>query len=287
MIERSVGIHDGSFHADEVTACALLVVFNLVDRQKIIRTRDVKKLQECEYVCDVGWEYNPDTKRFDHHQAEYQGDLSSAGMVWLYLKEQKVVDAKLYDYLNHTFIEGVDAHDTGRIDSLPGICTFSHVIAQFVPVQYNAPQDVQDEHFFQALDFVIAHLQRVLVRYDYVASCKAKVEQAMQTNGECLFFDEGMPWLESFFELGGINHPAKFVMMPSGTHWKLRGIPPSLEQRMKVRVPLPESWAGLADEELQQVTKIPGAIFCHKGRFISVWETREDALKALELVLNG
>jgi uncharacterized UPF0160 family protein len=53
---------------------------------------------------------------------------------------------------------------------------------------------------------------------------------------------------------------------------------------MKVRRPLPLAWAGLLDTELKVVTGISGAIFCHKGRFISVWETREDALKALELI---
>ena len=29
---RSFGTHDGSFHADEVTACALLLLFDLIDR---------------------------------------------------------------------------------------------------------------------------------------------------------------------------------------------------------------------------------------------------------------
>jgi uncharacterized UPF0160 family protein len=92
--------------------------------------------------------------------------------------------------------------------------------------------------------------------------------------------------MDSFFEMEGTTHPAQFVVMPSGKHWKLRGIPPNSQDRMKVRTPLPQSWAGLLEEELKLLTGIPGAIFCHKGRFISVWETRADAEKALELVLN-
>jgi uncharacterized UPF0160 family protein len=92
--------------------------------------------------------------------------------------------------------------------------------------------------------------------------------------------------MENFFELGGVEHPAKFIIMPSGNHWKLRGIPPTLKRNMEVRVPLPLEWAGLLDAELKEVTQIPGAIFCHKGRFISVWETQEDACKALESVLK-
>ena len=78
---RSFGTHDGSFHADEVTACSLLLAFGKIDREKIHRTRDSAVLASCEYVCDVGGIFDPALKRFDHHQAEYVGPLSSAGMV--------------------------------------------------------------------------------------------------------------------------------------------------------------------------------------------------------------
>lgn len=285
-MDRSVGIHDGSFHADEVTACALLIVFGCVDRDKIVRSRDLSVLCRCEYVCDVGGVYDPKTKRFDHHQSDYQGSFSSAGMVWLYLKEQGIVSPEMYDFLNYSLILGVDAHDNGKVQAEIGVCTFSHVISQFVPIQYDAPDSLQKKQFEKALDFVIGHLERSLERFAYVRSCRDTVAVAMKTGGECLFFDKALPWLESFFELGGVSHPALFVMMPVQGHWKLKGIPPTLEEKMKVRLPFPSSWAGLLDEQLKKVSGIPGAIFCHKGRFISVWETKKDALCALEAVLK-
>ena len=83
-----------------------------------------------------------------------------------------------------------------------------------------------------------------------------------------------------------VIHPAVFVIMPSGKHWKLRGIPPSPRDRMSVRYPLPLAWAGLIEQELVEQTGISGAVFCHKGRFISIWKTKEDAFKALNLVLE-
>jgi uncharacterized UPF0160 family protein len=58
-----------------------------------------------------------------------------------------------------------------------------------------------------------------------------------------------------------------------------------MEERM-MRFPLAE-WAGLRDEELQRISGIPGAIFCHKGRFISIWKTKDAALKALDETLKG
>ncbi|MBI2809790.1 MAG: MYG1 family protein [Candidatus Melainabacteria bacterium] len=286
MHKRNVGTHDGSFHADEVTACALLLVFGLVDRDKIVRSRDNSVLDECEYVCDVGGIYNPAFKRFDHHQSEYTGEMSSAGMIWLYMKEQRIVDEATYDFFNRSLILGVDAHDNGRVTPEVGTCTFSMVITNFVPPIYDAPTEIVTSAFFDALDFATGHVKRLLERWSYILSCQEKVAVAMQKKEKHLYFDEAMPWMECFFELGGETHPALFVVMPSGGHWKVRGIPPTMDERMKVRMPLPQEWAGLLGEDLKRVSGIAGAIFCHKGRFISVWETKADAYKALEYILN-
>ncbi len=283
---RSVGTHDGAFHADEVTACALLVVFDLVDEDKIVRTRDPLKLHECEFVCDVGGEYDPNRKLFDHHQADYVGRLSSAGMILRYLKEQGILNENEFNFFSHTLINGVDDHDNGLDPQIPGICTYSHIMANFTPIQYDVNPKEQDEAFFEALTFAKGHLIRLWHRYQYIQSCRETVAEVMESQDVGMIFEKAIPWMDTFFELGGEKHPAQFIIMPTGKHWKLRGIPPSLDHRMEVRFPLPKEWAGLLDEDLKRITGMPGAIFCHKGRFISVWETKEDALKALAYVLN-
>ena len=280
---RSLGTHNGSFHADEVTACSLLLLFDRIDRDKVFRTRDPAILDTCEYVCDVGGIYNPALKRFDHHQADYRGPLSSAGMVLLYLKETGSLDPHSYEHLNKSLILGVDAHDNGIAKFETGTATFSQVVSNFLPIEYDAEPDEMDRAFFTAVEFVYGHIQRLKKRFAYTHACMETVREKMSLRANALVFEESLPWMENFFELGGEVHPAQFVIMPSGGHWKLRGIPPSLNERMKVRRALPESWAGLRDEELQKITGIPGAIFCHKGRFISIWKTKEDALRALQL----
>ncbi len=286
-VQRSVGTHNGSFHADEVVACALLLVFDCIDRDKIVRTRDEKRLHRCAFVCDVGGVYDPAHKRFDHHQADYLGPLSSAGMVWKYLKESDRVDEELYTFLNEALILGVDAHDIGESPQIVGLCTFSHIISSFVPPEYNPPPEKQEEGFFEALDFTVAFLLRLLKRFDTIKRSRAKVKEAMDRGEVCLLFDEPLPWLENFFALGGERHPALFLIMPAGEHWKLRALPPTLERRMDVRRPLPSEWAGLLGDQLKEASGIEGAIFCHKGLFTSVWKTKEDALQALEYTLKG
>jgi len=283
---RSCGTHDGTFHADEVTACALLLLFDLIDENKIIRTRDLKTLNECEFVCDVGGIYDANQKLFDHHQADYQGPLSSAGMILKYLLSQNIIQSNEYQFFNDSLIIGIDAHDNGRDPLLLGHCSFSHVISNFTPIQYDYEPEEVNEAFHEALKFTLEHLKRLWKRFKYSQSCRETVAECMKHAKECLMFDRSLPWLESFFELNGLEHSARFVIMPSGKHWKLRGIPPSYEERMKVRLPLPKEWAGLLANELKRVSGIPGAIFCHKGRFISVWETKEDAMKALQYTLT-
>ncbi|MBM3192142.1 MAG: MYG1 family protein, partial [Chlamydiae bacterium] len=285
ILPRSFGTHDGAFHADEVTACAFLLLYNLIDRDKIVRTRDLAILKNLQYVCDVGGIYDANILRFDHHQVEYKGGLSSAGMVLQYLADQRILTEELYHYFNNSLVIGVDAVDNGQATQKLGHCSFSSIITNFVPANHGVDDTVLFKAFEEALDFTFGHLQRLQERFMYIRSCKEKVKESMQRGQEYLEFDEAIPWMENFFELEGESHPALFVVMPSGPHWKLRGIPPSYDQKMKVRKSLPKHWAGLLEQELGKVTKIPGAIFCHKGRFISIWKTKEDALKALYMVL--
>lgn len=286
IVPRSFGTHDVSCHADEVTACALLLKFEMIDREKIIRTRDERKLATCDFVCDVGGEYDPKRRRFDHHQADYTGDLSSAGMILSYLLAEKIIEQKLYDYLNRVLIHGIDQIDNGKWEPKYGFCTFSQIISNFGPVLYEATDEQYDQGFLEALDFTLDLLEKFLIRFDYIMQCESTIASVMQNMDECLVFEKAMPWLEAFFELGGDKHSAEFVIMPSGKHWKLRAIPPSYDRRMEVRRPLPKEWAGLLAEDLKKVSGISGGIFCHKGRFISVWETKEDALRALKMTLG-
>lgn len=283
MRERSIGIHDGSFHADEVTACALFLLYDLIDEDKILRTRDPKELSDCEYVCDVGGLYDPLKKRFDHHQSSYEGFLSSAGMVLSYLRDFGYMSGEEYTFFNSALIHGVDEQDNGRLFSAEGYCSFSDIIKI-----YNCPDEDNPtgESFTIALHFTLDLLKRLKDKFVFVSSCKQTVKEVMDRSKLYLSFDIALPWLDNFFELGGNHHPALFVIFPSGKQWILRGIPPDKERKMDVRMPLPESWAGLLGEELEKVSGIEGAVFCHKGRFISVWKSFENCLEALKMIFN-
>ena len=286
-LSRSVAVHSGSFHADEVMACALLLFCGLIDAEKVIRTREKEKIFTAEYVCDVGGVYDSSKKLFDHHQIEYEGKLSSAGMVLKYLIQNNLIESDFGVHLEQMLVSGIDAIDNGNLKVPKGLTTFSAVIANFMPVQYTATSHEIDLGFKAAMEFSLQHLKRIQGKFVYAQKHRQKIKNAMQQYEDCIIFDEPFPWTDIFFELEGAIHPAKFIIMPTNGHWKLRGIPPSLGEKMKVRVKMPNKWAGLMEEELARVSKIDGAIFCHKGRFISIWKTKEDAIKAFQTVIRG
>jgi uncharacterized UPF0160 family protein len=284
---RTFGTHSGTFHADEVTACALLILTDRIDLDRIVRSRDPERLATCEYVADVGGMYDPSNKRFDHHQVDYTGDRASAGLILDYLEEQGDLSPAIAAYLRDHLVWGIDAVDTGRLHPVYGVCSFSQVIANFNPVLYETLPAEQDSSFHQALQFTLGHLQRMVDRFEESEKAGDIVVQSMRRHEPALLFDRPVPWQDAFFQHGGETHPALFVVMPSGPHWKLRAIPPTASDRMGVRQPLPKAWAGLLDEELERASGIKGAVFCHKGRFISVWETREAVMEALERALGS
>ncbi|WP_353864488.1 MYG1 family protein [Svornostia abyssi] len=61
-----VATHDGSFHADDVFAIAVLRL--RTPDLEIVRTRDTDVIAACDARVDVGLHSDPATGDFDHHQ---------------------------------------------------------------------------------------------------------------------------------------------------------------------------------------------------------------------------
>lgn len=60
-----------------------------------------------------------------------------------------------------------------------------------------------------------------------------------------------------------VSQDALFVVYPSQGKWRIQTVPVELgsfEDRKK----LPTSWAGLSDKELQDVTGLDDATYCHR-----------------------
>jgi len=110
---QTVITHSGTFHADEVTAIALLQVFTQQDHN-IVRIGHQDPIPTgADFVIDVGRQYDGQTL-FDHHQNTIIPDqedaienMSSAGLIWNYLDI-----ADMYPKITE-FIRLVDQNDVG------------------------------------------------------------------------------------------------------------------------------------------------------------------------------
>lgn len=277
-----VATHHGSFHADDVLSWALVKVF-LDPDARLVRTRDETVLATADVVFDVGAIFDPATRRFDHHQSSYTGPLSSAGMMLNWLEQEGRVEPELAARLRTGLVDYVDDVDNGRVRPDPAVPCFARMVDAFNQGRTDLADF--DRGFERAGQVAIEMLQGYLRGHDALKENARRVHAAMdaaqQSGTNLMELDRSLSWKDLYFSNGGAQHPTEFVLHPGlDGRWRVIAIPPQLESFDK-KVPFPEAWAGLKDEELEAATGVEGALFCHKNRFIAVFKTREAALKAV------
>ncbi|MEQ1566849.1 MAG: MYG1 family protein [Myxococcota bacterium] len=278
-----VATHDGPFHADDVMAFALICTFHDPGAQ-VVRTRDPDKIAAADLVIDVGGSYDPAAGRFDHHQKTYEGPWSSAGMVLDWLRATGAIDPELADTLRTELMDYLDGVDNGRITPRPGVPCFPRIVeALNHPAKTHA---AFDDAFREGAAFAGIWLRGLVAAHQAVLEARVVVRRAMDeaaaAGRRVIVLDAYLPWKPVYFANGGEAHPTEFVLHP-GTDgsWRAVAIPPTAGSMAQKR-PFPAAWAGLTDQALEDVTGVPGSVFCHKNRFIAVFKSREAALVALE-----
>jgi len=136
-----LGVHGGKFHLDDVLCCYLMSFLygERLNNKVIIHrsTKNGKDLDNCDFVMDVGMEYDHTKRHYDHHQRDYYETygtkpikMAASGLIWRHYgteivktfisdlkdfkdklsdEEIKLITDKIYD----TFISFVDARDNG------------------------------------------------------------------------------------------------------------------------------------------------------------------------------
>lgn len=276
-----VATHSGPFHADDVFAFAMLRTF-LDPEARIVRTRDLAVIAQADIAIDVGGEFDPSRLRFDHHQKSYEGDRSSAGMVLDYLIAQQRMSQTLADRLRSEWVAHIDAVDTGALTPDPTQPSFGAMVSALGErAEDNAGFDTA---YLEAVDMaekVLAGLVAAEQKTEAArAAVKAGMEAAVARGSRIIRLDRHYKWKRVYFELGGAEHPTDYLLFPDGDSARIVAIPPSRDSFAQKR-PLPESWAGLVDEALSKVVGVPGCRFCHKNRFIAVFDSLETAEAAI------
>ena len=202
--------HSGPFHCDDVFACALLRCF-LDPELKWVRTRDLARIAEADIAIDVGGIYDPARRRFDHHQRDYQGGLSSAGMVLCWLEAEGRVDAALASKLRTQWVDYIDAVDNGRRkpdDDVP--CLPSVVGALCEQAQTPAEFDVRYGEAVQLCTGILHGLREGQLRTEQARAKVAEaMAQAVAQGTRVMMFEQHLKWKRAYFEQGGAEHPTE------------------------------------------------------------------------------
>jgi len=289
MTELTIATHNGNFHADDVfSVAALKCVFPSFN---LVRTRDLEVIGKADIVLDVGGIYDAEAGRFDHHQRGGAGErengipYSSFGLIWKQYGLQicagnpdlaKSVDAGL--------VSVIDAIDCGYVKGVSEGISLSHTISMFNPT-WQEESDF-DACFNEAVTFASRILARFMASANGGISAKEIVAKAIENaqDPRVIVLEQYTPWKRTVHTL---SEQALYVVYPSGSgQWRIQTVPVELGS-FEDRKSLPTPWAGLSDKELQDVTGIDDAMFCHNGLFIAGCNSLESTMKMAAMALEA
>ncbi|QQE79819.1 MYG1 family protein [Alicyclobacillus sp. SO9] len=289
-----LGTHNGTFHADDVLAYVILS--ELFKDAELTRSRDKDTLLKLDIVFDVGG------GQFDHHTKDKEFRTSgipfaAAGLIWRQFGKDLIAQTapdlsaleveKIHLNVDESFIAGLDAVDNGiTLETSFPIPNLADVVHWFNP-GWDASDD-EDHAFLQASSFARTVFLKSLQRQFDRVRARQYVISAFDSrqNSKLLILERGGHWLDTLLEIDKKNE-VLFVVYPD-TH---RGYRLQTVRRNKgtfaSRKDLPEAWAGLPEDELNQVIGVSDAIFCHPARFIAGAESFESVLKMAHMAIES
>ncbi|MFT7557796.1 MAG: uncharacterized UPF0160 family protein [Planctomycetota bacterium] len=292
--------HSGSFHADDVFAGAILQMIceQLGRTCEIIRTRDESLLAAADIVFDVGQQYDTETLRFDHHQQEGAGEhevapisYASCGLIWKHFSHYLVSGDDIALEIEKRIIIPVDAIDTGvslsenKFDEY-GVYAYSisHLIGDLKPTWRESNVSLL-ERYQQAVDIAEIALRRQITIVEDAVMASDIVQDIYEktVDKRIIVLPMNYPWHRT---LSAYPEP-QFVLGPEKEKegWRLRFIPKVLGQ-FPARAYLPESWWGLSGKELQDISGVGDATFCHRAGVFAGAGSLEGIQRMAEIALG-
>lgn len=304
MIKKRLVTHNGSFHADDLFACATLALY--MDKKgyqyEIVRTRDMEVIKNADYVFDVGGVYDPKQDRYDHHQID--GPLprengipyAAFGLVWKHFGlELSENNKEVWEVIEREIVCPIDANDNGLdIVSLKfkNIKPYmgSRVFTIFEPTWKEAENHI-DQIFKEQVEKIKIVLKReIKVAYDDVLGLEILKDAYKKSEDKrIIILEQSLPrYLYQQF-LSSQKEPL-FLVMPSehSNTYKIEVVSLSPES-MKSRLPFPLSWRGVLNKNFKlenHPSGIHGVLFVHNTGFLANVENKENAILFAEKALN-
>lgn len=289
MPRKKIVTHDGPFHADEVFGVAVLKL--LYPEAKVIRSREQKYLDSADFKVDVGNKYDPQENFYDHHQKGFEEMRSngiyyaSSGLVWRHFGRELVDSNRAFDIVDEKLLQPIDALDAGMdvYDSSINLVLIDDIVKLYRPTWKEENPDF-DKGFNKALNFAKDILEKQIERANLHKEAEDLVSKAVKNkNQDYLVLDQKAPWKEIVVN----KYPnVKFCVHPGPyNNWVCNAVPIRMDSFEK-RSYFPEQWRGLEGENLQNVSGVEDAGFCHRVGFIAAADSKEGAIKLVEKALD-
>lgn len=282
--------HSGTMHADEVFATAFLDLY--LGDVRVFRTSSISlnEVEEGVLVYDIG------RGEYDHHQIDaVKRDnsitYSSVGLLWKkfgkdFLEKQKFENVEeMFLGIDKDLVEEIDGDDNGVFPKV--ICpykvkTLPNIIKIFNP-SYDS-NETEDSQFLKAVSLakMIWEEEILYIRGKVVADHKIKdLLSKKDPNQKYLLLDQYLPYEDSILGNEEANH-LLFVAYPSNRGgYSIKTIPKSAEDKT-ARMEFPVEWAGLENQDLEEVSGIEGLRFCHTGRFLVSCNSLQSVYQVLD-----
>jgi uncharacterized UPF0160 family protein len=289
MTTRTIVTHSGGFHADDVFAVAtVLLTLEPGSEYVIVRSRDASTIDSGDVVVDVGGVYDPARNRFDHHQRGGAGThlngipYASFGLVWKEFGESICGDAHIAKTIEEKIVMSIDGLDNGVEICTPtfdGVRPFniSDYLYSYWIDEHKGDADIQII-FEEVVVLAKNLLLRLIDKERHIAEDEKEVLAIYEKTEDkrIIVLPKSMAWGKV---LASKEEPL-FAVYPSDDklRYQVKGVRAKLGS-FDVRRPFPQEWAGKTGSDLQAVTEVPDAIFCHNARFLVVAESVEGALE--------
>jgi uncharacterized UPF0160 family protein len=288
-----VATHNGGFHADDTFAVATLEL--LLGEVRVVRTRDEAIIASADYVVDVGGEYNPLRKRFDHHQIGGAGfhatgiPYAAFGLVWKEYGEKITGSKEVADKIEERFSTPIDAYDNDielEKSMYTDFRTFSikKYFQSFLP-PYNPTQEEIDATFLKCVVIARELLERKIAFYKFLVSEEEELEKIYQAQEDkkILILDRYFDWGNFATKKGDIS--IVVYPDPSKTLWRAKVVRKNIHS-IEPKASFPKEWAGKTGEDLEKASGVSGATFCHNALFTVSAKTKEAALTMSKIALQ-
>jgi len=277
--------HDGTFHTDDVFACATLSL-QFADREvEIVRTRDEEQYINADIVVDVGGIYDVETMRFDHHQKGGAGTrengipYASFGLVWQQYGVELSGSSENAQFIDEQLVQGIDGADNGVVNKVADNGVYSYSVIDAISALRPTWQEgmEMDEAFMEAVNMATIILVRMIAHAEGYSDARTMLETAYEESADKTIIDIEKEYPGWYEVMASYPEPLYVLYERSDGSWSAKAVRENPAE-FTARKPFPEAWAGLKDEALQAASGVPDAMFCHNGRFIAVAKTRTGAL---------